>query len=549
MNPINMFFRKTTIANRLLGMLALAIIATVIVFWFSLTRVENVLINEKEAKLNALVDIATTIADKYYQDAQSGSLSEDEAKVMALAAIDKLRYSGNEYYFSIDTQGTMIQHAFAKQLVNTKVLAMQDPNGVKLFEQMILRTEQQDSARVDYMWNKPQQEQPSPKMSVVKRFRPWGWIIGTGIYVDDIQNDKNQFITQYLLLLALVWLPVILLLFFIIRSISGPMIETISAFKNIAKGEGDLTLRLSEEGNDELKQIAHHFNAFIDKIQKVIISVSHSVDESSRLAQNMSTIAQQANQISSNVQAETENVATAINEMSMTASEVASNAQLAADSTHHADKEADKSANVVDNAMKKISELSSELAATEEVAKGLQVSSSKIGQILDVIVGIADQTNLLALNAAIEAARAGEAGRGFAVVADEVRTLASRTQASTSEINLIIDAIRSAIDSVNASVARAKVKSSETVNETQQVVVALENIKSSIEQISQMNVQIAAATDEQSTVIGELNMNITRINDMSLENRTQNELINKGSIGIEQGAIQLHQLVDQFKVK
>ncbi|MEH6736082.1 MAG: methyl-accepting chemotaxis protein [Shewanella sp.] len=549
MNPINMFFRKTTIANRLLGMLALAIIATVIVFWFSLTRVENVLINEKEAKLNALVDIATTIADKYYQDAQSGSLSEDEAKVMALAAIDKLRYSGNEYYFSIDTQGTMIQHAFAKQLVNTKVLAMQDPNGVKLFEQMIQRTEQQDSARVDYMWNKPQQEQPSPKMSVVKRFRPWGWIIGTGIYVDDIQNDKNQFITQYLLLLALVWLPVILLLFFIIRSISGPMIETISAFKNIAKGEGDLTLRLSEEGNDELKQIAHHFNAFIDKIQKVIISVSHSVDESSRLAQNMSTIAQQANQISSNVQAETENVATAINEMSMTASEVASNAQLAADSTHHADKEADKSANVVDNAMKKISELSSELAATEEVAKGLQVSSSKIGQILDVIVGIADQTNLLALNAAIEAARAGEAGRGFAVVADEVRTLASRTQASTSEINLIIDAIRSAIDSVNASVARAKVKSSETVNETQQVVVALENIKSSIEQISQMNVQIAAATEEQSTVIGELNMNITRINDMSLENRTQNELINKGSMDIEQGAIQLHQLVDQFKVK
>ena len=549
MNPTNMFFRKTTIANRLLGMLALAIIATVIVFWFSLTRVENVLINEKEAKLNALVDIATTIADKYYQDAESGIMTEDEAKIMALAAIDKLRYSGNEYYFSIDTQGTMIQHAFAKQLVNTKVLAMQDPNGVKLFEQMIQRTEQQDAARVDYMWNKPKHEQPSPKMSVVKRFRPWGWIIGTGIYVDDIQADKNQFITQYLLLLTLVWLPVILLLFFIIRSISGPMIETISAFKNIAKGEGDLTLRLSEEGNDELKQIAHHFNAFIDKIQKVIISVSHSVDESSRLAKNMSTIAQQANQISSNVQAETENVATAINEMSMTASEVASNAQLAADSTHHADKEADKSASVVDNAMKKISELSSELAATEEVAKGLQVSSSKIGQILDVIVGIADQTNLLALNAAIEAARAGEAGRGFAVVADEVRTLASRTQASTSEINLIIDAIRSAIDSVNASVARAKVKSSETVNETQQVVGALDNIKSSIEQISQMNVQIAAATDEQSTVIGELNMNITRIKDMSLENRTQNELINKGSIGIEQGAIQLHQLVDQFKVK
>jgi len=426
---------------------------------------------------------------------------------------------------------------------------MQDPNGVKLFQKMIQGTEQQDVARVDYMWNKPQQENPSPKMSVVKRFNPWGWIIGTGIYVDDIQADRNQFITQYLLLLTLVWLPVILLLFFIIRSISGPMVETIAAFKNIAKGEGDLTLRLSEEGNDELKQIAHHFNTFIEKVQKVIISVSDSVDESSRLAKNMSTITQQANQISSNVQAETTNVATAINQMSVTASEVASNAQLAAESTHNADTEADKSAAVVDNAMQKISELSTELAATEEVAKSLQVSSSKIGQILDVIVGIADQTNLLALNAAIEAARAGEAGRGFAVVADEVRTLASRTQASTSEINLIIDAIRTAIDSVNSSVERAKTKSSETVNETQQVVGALNNIKSSIDQISQMNIQIAAATEEQSTVITELNMNITRINDMSLDNRTQNELINKGSMDIEKGAIKLHQLVEQFRVK
>jgi methyl-accepting chemotaxis protein len=549
MNPTNMFFRKTTISNRLLGMLALAIIATVIVFWFSLTRVENVLINEKEAKLNALVDVAIAITDKYYQDVQSGSMAEDEAKTLALAAIDKLRYSGNEYYFTIDIQGTMIQHAFAKQLVNTKVLAMQDPNGVKLFQKMIQGTEQKDVARVDYMWNKPQQENPSPKMSVVKRFKPWGWIIGTGIYVDDIQADRNQFITQYLLLLTLVWLPVILLLFFIIRSISGPMVETIAAFKNIAKGEGDLTLRLSEEGNDELKQIAHHFNTFIEKVQKLIISVSDSVDESSRLAKNMSTITQQANQISSNVQAETTNVATAINQMSVTASEVASNAQLAAESTHNADTEADKSAAVVDNAMQKISELSTELAATEEVAKSLQVSSSKIGQILDVIVGIADQTNLLALNAAIEAARAGEAGRGFAVVADEVRTLASRTQASTSEINLIIDAIRSAIDSVNSSVERAKTKSSETVNETQQVVGALNNIKSSIDQISQMNIQIAAATEEQSTVITELNMNITRINDMSLDNRTQNELINKGSMDIEKGAIKLHQLVEQFRVK
>ncbi|MGI2169852.1 methyl-accepting chemotaxis protein [Shewanella sp. MF05960] len=548
MNTFNQLFRKTTIANRLMGMLALAIIATVIVFWFSLNRVESVLVGEKEAKLHALVDAAVTIADKFYQDSQSNLLTESAAKAMALAAIDKLRYSGNEYYFSIDTQGTMIQHAFAKQLVNTTVRGMKDPNGVALFELMIQGTENQDAVRVDYMWNKPQQEQPSPKMSLVKRFRPWGWIIGTGIYVDDIQTDKQQFISDYLLLLVLVWLPVIALLYFIIRSVSVPMRETINAFENIAKGEGDLTLRLSEEGDDELKQIAHHFNVFTSKIQKVIKSVGESVNESGRLAKEMAIVAEKANQISVNVQAETENVATAINQMSMTAAEVASNAKLAADSTHEADSEADISADVVDKAMKKITELSNELISTEEVAKGLQVSSSKIGQILDVIVGIADQTNLLALNAAIEAARAGEAGRGFAVVADEVRTLASRTQASTNEINQIIDAIRTAINSVNASVARAKTKSTETVNDTQQVVGALSNIKSSIGQISQMNIQIATATEEQHAVIAELNMNITRISDMSLDNRTQNEQINKSSMAIERGSERLDTLIEQFKV-
>jgi methyl-accepting chemotaxis protein len=398
------------------------------------------------------------------------------------------------------------------------------------------------------MWNKPNQENPSPKMSVVKKFTPWNWIVGTGIYVDDIHAQEREFIYSYILLLALVWLPVLIFLYIIIQSVSVPMRATIVAFENVAKGEGDLTLRLSEEGGDELKEIATHFNMFTSKIQNVIASVGQSIQHSTELAGGMSEIAEKANQVSTNVQMETENVATAINEMSMTASEVASNAQLAAQSAHAADAEADKTAKVVDNAMGKINELSNELIQTEEVAKGLQISSSKIGQILDVIVGIAEQTNLLALNAAIEAARAGEAGRGFAVVADEVRTLASRTQDSTREINGIIDAIRHAIDSVNASVERAKIKSNETVSETGQVVGALDVIKNSIEQISQMNIQIAAATEEQSSVIAELNMNITRINDMSVENREYNQDINQSSNQIEQGSEKLAKLVAHFKV-
>lgn len=519
MDSINNLFRKIKISSRLFLMLGLSILATALMFIFALISIEQLLMEEKEAKLSSLADVGEKVIAGFYEQSQQGLLSEEQAKAGAIAALDKLRYAGKEYYWTIDRQGVMVQHAFAKKLVNTNVLGMKDPNGVRLFQEMVTGTANSERTKVEYMWNRPDASEPSPKMSVVKRFEPWGWITGTGIYVDDIDEQKYAFTWQYLLIGAIVWLPVVALLFFITHSISRPMQQTIHAFENIARGEGDLTLRLEENGADELKEVAERFNAFITKIQSVVASVADSVGHSRGLAVGLADISAQANKVTDNMQTETESVATAINEMSMAASEVASNAQLAADSAASADTEADRTTQVVDGAVSKINVLSDELETTSQVAQELQVNSAKIGQILDVIVGIAEQTNLLALNAAIEAARAGEAGRGFAVVADEVRTLASRTQESTQEINGIIDAIRDSIENVNKSVERAKVQSSETVSETSEVVEALHVIKSSIRQISDMNIQIATATEEQSAVIAELNMNVTRINDISLENQ------------------------------
>ncbi|QYK03988.1 methyl-accepting chemotaxis protein [Shewanella zhangzhouensis] len=542
------YLRNYNISRRIWAMLLLSLVATLLMFVFALRNMDSVLVQEKEARLNALTDIAISIIKDYQDKAQSGELSEADAKTKALAALDSLRYSGKEYYFTIDRQGMLIQHPFAKKLVDTSVLGMADPNGVKLFAEMIRLTQNSDSALVNYMWNKPDADAPSPKMSVVKRFNEWNWIVGTGIYVDDIAAQKQEFAWQYLLVFLLVWGPVLALLLMISRSVTEPLQRTLMAFKNIAEGEANLTLRLEERGRDELSQVSVYFNAFVGRIQSLVSSVRDSVDHSRQLSASLSNVAHEAAHATNSMQQETQSVAAAINQMSATASEVAANAQLAAQSAKDADAQADSTNLVVTHAMGNVRQLSSELEETSEIAKALKVSSGEIGQILDVIVGIAEQTNLLALNAAIEAARAGEAGRGFAVVADEVRTLASRTQQSTQEINAIIEAIRGAVDKVNASVARARQQSDNTVDETAQVMDALGLIKQAIGQINDMNLQIATATDEQSAVIAELNQNITRINDISLDNQSKSETVGHTSDRIAEDSRQMEQLIAVFKV-
>ncbi|MBT1445539.1 methyl-accepting chemotaxis protein [Shewanella sp. JM162201] len=540
--------RNYQISRRMWVMILLCIIATVAMFLFALKSLDDVLLKEKEARLRALMDVSVNMVADYHARALRNELSDDDARQQALRALDNLRYSGNEYYFTIDRQGMMIQHPFAKKLVGTNVSNMSDPNGVRLFAEMLRLTQSADTALVNYQWNRPDAVTPSPKMSVVKRFEPWGWVIGSGIYIDDIAAQKRDFAWQYLLVFVLVWGPVLALLLVIGRSISEPLKQTMDAFRNIAQGEGDLTLRLSEQGRDELSQVAVFFNLFIAKIQTLVRSVSDSAAHSRSLASGLSGIAHEAGVITRNMQSETESVATAINQMAVTAADVASNAKVAADGAVLAQKQTDSTQQVVGTAMTHIKKLSGELEVTAEVARELQVSSGQIGQILDVIVGIAEQTNLLALNAAIEAARAGEAGRGFAVVADEVRTLASRTQDSTRQINSIIEAIRSSVERVNASIGRAKNQSEETVNEAAEVVDALAQIKSAISQINEMNNHIAHATDDQHAVIGELNMNINRINDISRDNQHKTDAVAKSSDSIEADAKQMNALISVFRI-
>lgn len=318
-------------------------------------------------------------------------------------------------------------------------------------------------------------------------------------------------------------------------------------FRDIAEGEGDLRKRVTAEGNDSIDRLAKYFNLFLEKIHATIKEVMGSVVQLSTSAEHMSIISTDTSGDILKQQSEVEQLASAITEMTATVQEIAKSTAAAAQAAQEGKGLSEQGSLVVNNTMAGMKKLAQEVNHASETIQQLAQNTEDIGLILDVIKGISDQTNLLALNAAIEAARAGEQGRGFAVVADEVRTLAQRTRQSTDEIQVMIENLQTASKVAQETIERGCVLAESSVNEAAKAGEALSSINKAVTVISDMNHQIASASEEQATVAGSVDQNINMISQVATQTADGAKKTAEASGQLTYLAEDLQRLVHQYK--
>ncbi|MCL7743737.1 methyl-accepting chemotaxis protein [Guyparkeria hydrothermalis] len=362
-------------------------------------------------------------------------------------------------------------------------------------------------------------------------------------YVDRLAAARNQVITVMAVAIAIA----AFIGFFITRSITQPLQRTVRAMDDIAAGDGDLTQRLDESGRDEIADLAAAFNRFAGKMRDSIHEVANSTGQLSASAEELSQITADTNEGVQRQRQETEMVATAMNEMTTTVQDIAQNASGAADAAHNADEEAKDGQRVVDETIAHVAALADEIEAAGTIIGNLETASEKISTVVDVIREIAEQTNLLALNAAIEAARAGEHGRGFAVVAEEVRSLASKTQASTQEIREMVESIQGGSKQAVSAMQSSQDHARQTADQAREAGQSLVTITRAIETITDMNHQIASAAEEQGQVAEEINRNVSNINEAAAQTAEGGAQTSTASHELAHLASQLQALVNQFR--
>lgn len=561
-----------SIKTRLLLVVVLALLGMLAVSTFALMAEKSTLLEDRKIKTRHLVEAAHSVLAHYSAQQKSGALSEEAAKQAAISALKAMRYEEKEYFWVNDFTAPvprMVMHPTVPAL-DGKILDAEKFNCATSMQAgldgTIIQTDgkknlfvafnevasQSGQGFVTYNWPKPKAgggttSELFTKLSYVKKFEDWNWLVGSGIYIDDIESIFWKRAAWLISIVLLVTVLIGGLLLMLIRSITRPLSELRDAMKTIQTTQ-DLSRRVTLHSSDEIGEIGNSFNEMVNSFQSIIHQVVSGVREVMSSAAHLSEASQHVAESSSRQSDAASSMAAAVEKMSVSIDHVADNSRDTYNIAQQAGELSTQGGEIVHGAATEMSRIADSVSQSTRLIQTLGEHSNQISAIVNVIKEIADQTNLLALNAAIEAARAGEQGRGFAVVADEVRKLAERTSKSTEEISTMIGSILSGTTGAVNSMEEGTIRVTEGVSKARQAGESMHKIRSGADQVITSVSEIMEALREQSSASGQVASSVEQIAQMTEKNSAEVQEIARTAERLEQLASSLQSSVSQFRV-
>ncbi|MDD3313540.1 methyl-accepting chemotaxis protein [Pseudodesulfovibrio sp.] len=498
-------FRDWGMQTKVLSLFLVAIIIFMAgLLGYFIPVVGESLMTEKRLATKSAVETAYSVLAYLGEQEATGGLAREEAQERAKKAIAALRYMGDNYYWINDTRPVMIMHPMNAKLDGQDLSSNADPNGKRLFVEMAELCKREGEGFIPYMWPKPGRDKPVEKISYVKLYKPWGWIIGSGIYVDDVAAQISSLRLQIIIPTVLVMAVILLIATLMVRSMVRPLQEAVDISNRMAGG--DLSMKVPVRSKDEVGQMSQAMSDMLAALRDVVGEVREASAQVAAGSEELSASAIELSQGASDQASSVEEVSASMEEMTSSIGQNAENAQTTNAMTTKAASDTARGGEAVAKTVEAMKQIADKILIVEEIAR---------------------QTNLLALNAAIEAARAGEHGKGFAVVAAEVRKLAERSGAAASEISEL---------------------SSSSVRVAEEAGDLLARIVPDIERTAELVQEIAAASNEQNTGSEQVNLAIQQLDKIIQQNASASEEVASTSEELSGQAVQLQETIRFFKL-